>query len=211
MSQITVIANGVLLSETINVPENEIIIAADGGARHCLELGITPNVVIGDFDSLTEDEIAHLENKHVELIRHPVDKDETDLELALNKAVELGATQITLYGLLGGRWDMSFANMLLLALPRFAGICFQVIGGKTEAFILRGSETLELQGQRGDTVSVIPLSQTIHGLTYDGLQWPLENATLDFGSPRGVSNTIKNYTAHIHLEDGLLLVFLIHQ
>ena len=211
MRQITVIANGVIFSEAITIPENEMVIAADGGTRHCFKLGITPDVVIGDFDSLSKEEISTLEKKHIEIIRHPVDKDETDLELALHKALELGATRITLYGLLGGRWDMSFANLLLLAMPHFAGIRFRVVAGKTEAFILRSGETLELQGESEDTVSVVPLNQRIHGLTYDGLQWPLEGATLDFGTPRGVSNRFVNSPAHIHLDDGLLLVFLIHQ
>ena len=211
MKKATIFANGEFTENSISLPEDGIVIAADGGAHHCLELGILPDVVIGDFDSLTEEEITNLENRHVELIRHPIDKDETDLELALNKALEIGATQITLYGLLGGRWDMSFANLLLLAMARFTGIRFRVLAGKTEAFLLRSGETLKLPGQSGDTVSAVPLSQTIEGLTYDGLRWPLENATLKLGTPRGVSNILINNPAHIHVDDGLLLVFLLRQ
>ncbi len=185
-----------------------MVIAADGGARHCLALGIVPDIVIGDFDSLGEQEIAALDNAETEFIRYPADKDETDLELALDQAVKLGASEITLYGLLGGRWDMIFANMLLLASPSYDGIRVCVVDGNTRAYIIRSGETLELSGQSGDTVSAIPLSEAAHGITYKGLQWPLEDATLAFGSPKGVSNRLANTTAQVSVESGILLVIM---
>jgi thiamine pyrophosphokinase len=78
-----IIANGNIARSNIDPPADSIVIAADGGARHCLKLGIKPQVVIGDFDSLTRDELATFEKSGTKLIRYPVDKDETDLELAL--------------------------------------------------------------------------------------------------------------------------------
>jgi len=210
MCQTIIFANGDLFSEDIFLSTDKMVIAADGGAHHCLNHGITPKIVIGDFDSLTESDIATLESRGVELIHYSTDKDETDLELALNKALELGASQVTLYGLLGGRWDMSIANLLMLAAPRYAGIRFHILAGKTEAFILHGGEKLKLRGQPGDTVSVIPMSASVHGLTYEGLQWPLQNASLSFGTPRGVSNTLAGSQACIRLDEGVLLIIQIH-
>ena len=209
MSKFTIVANGEIFSPSIALPFDEKIIAADGGARHCLALGLSPQIVIGDFDSLSDAEVDQLQANGAKFIRHPADKDETDLELALDQALKLGATEVTLYGLLGGRWDMSIANLLLLAAPRFAGIRFHLRAGDTEAFILRGGQTLELRGQPGTTVSVIPLSAKVSGLSYDGLQWPLEEANLPFGSPRGVSNLLIQENATIRVAKGVLLVFLI--
>jgi thiamine pyrophosphokinase len=207
VKHITIFANGDIFQNQIKLPEKTTVIAADGGARHCLDLGIKPDVVIGDFDSLTASDITTLKTLGAEVDQHPEDKDETDLELALNHAVTLGAQQITLYGLLGGRLDMSFANLLLLGSPRYAEISFQVSSGNTQAYILRSGETLELRGLPGDTVSAIPLKESINGLTYDGLRWPLVDASLSFGTPQGVSNTMTSNKARIYLTDGLLLIF----
>ena len=209
MNKITIFANGDFPSTDISIPPNEMILAADGGARHCMKIGITPHVVIGDFDSLSDEEIATLEAAGVQLIRHPVDKDETDLELALDYAVKRGATELTLYGLLGGRWDMTFANILLLASPSYAHLFFRIINGNTIAYFLHGGETIKLHAQPGALVSAIPLISPARGITYQGLQWPMEKATLPWGTPRGVSNRMISTRAQISLEEGLLLVFVI--
>lgn len=206
-----VFSNGILTNPDLIFPEGTLIIAADGGARHCLESGIQPQVVIGDFDSLAEEEINTLSNAGSTLIPYPADKDETDLELALNYALENGATDITLIGLLGGRWDMSFANILLLASPRFSDIQFHIFDGKSEIFILRGNQSVDIHGTPGDIVSVIPISPEITGITYTNLEWPLENATLKVSSPRGVSNRLTTENATIKQDSGIALVFLIHK
>ena len=204
--KVIVVANGTLPRAEIKPEGNTPIVAADGGGRHCLQLGIVPQVLIGDFDSLSDDEIRELEAAGSTLYRYPTDKDETDLELALDYALECGADEITLYGLLGGRWDMSFANILLLAAPRYSGVQFQVMAADTRLYILRAGETLKLTGHPGDTVSVIPFTPDVGGLSYTGLAWPLENASLAFGSPRGVSNRLVVDTAQIKLENGVALV-----
>ena len=209
--QVSIFANGEIAADTsFTLPPDAFIIAADGGARHCLKLGLNPHVVIGDFDSLTNAEIETLSSSNAELLRYPTAKDETDLELALDHALKLGASKIALYGLLGGRWDMTFANLLLLAAPQYAKIQFRIFDGSTTAYILRGGETLELNDQQGATVSAIPLSGSAHGITYQGLRWSLEDATLPFGTPRGVSNQVTEPEAQISLEQGILLIFVIN-
>jgi thiamine pyrophosphokinase len=207
MMSTAIFANGTISTPEIYLPPETFIIAADGGAKHCLKLKLTPQVVIGDFDSLTTNEIAALEEAGAKLIQHPTAKDETDLELALEHALKLGASEITLYGLLGGRWDMTFANLLLLAAPHYAGIRFRIVDGETQVFILRGGEKLEIHGQPGDIVSTIPLSNEAHGVTYQGLEWPLVDATLHFGTTRGVSNVLVSSPATISINEGLLLCF----
>jgi len=203
---VTIIANGEIVNSQISLLPDTIIIAADGGARHCLKLGLIPEVVIGDFDSLSENELADLENAGSKLICHSSDKDETDLELALDYALQYRPTEITLYGLLGGRWDMTFSNLLLLTSPKFSEINFKIIDGNTKMFVLQGKKSLIVDGKAGDLISAIPLSKEVDGINYKGLKWPLENASLGFGSPRGVSNELISTQAQISIESGILLI-----
>lgn len=207
MKQITIFANGRLTDNNIRISSNQIIIAADGGARHLLRLGYLPDFIVGDFDSLTPEETRIFETKEVKLVRFSREKDETDLELALDIAKDIGASEITLYGLLGDRWDMTFSNLLLLTASKYAEIHFCIVEGNTTAYILRKGESLTLQGHPGSIVSVIPLSDRTRGVSYQGLKWPLENESLPFGSPRGLSNLMISNEAHISLKEGILLVF----
>ena len=188
------------------LPPHDAIIAADGGARHVKALGLIPDEIVGDLDSLSEDEIAGYDRAGSGIHRYSPEKDETDLELALDFAAQHGAGKITCYGLFGGRWDMTFANLLLLADPRYAGIELQVVAGDATLYILRGGEARTISGRPGDTVSVIPLNGPAEGLTYTGLHWPLEHATLPFASPRGVSNTMAAEKATISLHTGVVVI-----
>jgi len=203
-----ILANGLLPTPITSFPPHDLMIAADGGARNAWQRGMgkIPDVIIGDLDSLSPDEMAGYDRAGASLYRFPPDKNETDLELALDFAVKSGATEITLYGLFGGRWDMTFSNLLLLAAPKYAGVRLHIIEGDTDMYILRGGETLTLQGQPGQTVSAIPLAGSATGVTYTGLTWPLDNVTLPFGTPRGVSNSLSAETAEIHLKEGTLLI-----
>ena len=182
------------------------LIAADGGARHALALGLTPHVVIGDMDSLDADTQAQLARQGCCLITHPPEKDETDLELALLHAAGEGVTEIVLLGALGGRLDQLLANILLLTLPDLAGVRVRLVHGGQEAFVLRGGEQTVIEGQIGDTVSLIPLLGDARGLHTQGLKWPLDGDTLLAGPARGVSNTIVSLPVCIRVEEGMLLV-----
>jgi len=203
-----VIANGDLPHLPLPLPEHDRVVAADGGAGHALRFGIVPDDVIGDLDSVTDEELARIERDGGRIHSFPEDKDETDLELALDFAAASGAGRITCYGLFGGRWDMTFANLLLLASPRYAGIRLEAAVGGTRVHILRGTETLSLKGAPGAAVSVLPLDGPAAGLTYTGLAWPLEDADLPFSSPRGVSNRMEGAAATISLREGVVMVFV---
>lgn len=209
MNECIIFANGIFSSAGNAINPNHIIIAADGGARHCLEIGINPHYVIGDFDSLSEKELTSLKSNGAELIKYSTQKDETDLELAVDFAINQGCTDISIYGAFGGRWDMTFANVLLLASPIYAGINFKLIDGITIAYILRSRETLKFRSQPGSIVSIIPLGGSAKGITYNGLKWSLENANLPFGTPKGVSNRTTQYDSEISLAEGIILVFII--
>jgi len=181
----------------------DLLLAADGGARHALALGLTPDVVIGDMDSLNEQDQARLRAVGTRLLVHPPDKDETDLELALSYALEQGAASITVLGALGGRLDQLLANILLLTMPALAEREVRLVDGAQTAFVVRDAARLE--GQVGDTVSLIPLRGDARGVTTGGLLYPLEDDVLPFGLGLGVSNEITATPVSIRLRQGLLL------
>jgi thiamine pyrophosphokinase len=181
----------------------DLIVAADGGAQHVLRMGFTPHVVIGDMDSLTQEQVAHLQQAGCRFLTYPTRKNETDAELALLYAVEQGADQIVILGASGGRIDHTLANVLLLTLPELKGVQVSLVDGQQEVLLIQGEGTI--QGQVGDPVSLLPLAGDAEGITSSGLEYALDDDTLMFGRTRGVSNTLIAPTAHIRLRKGVLL------
>jgi len=188
------------------IRERDLVIGADGGAARALAWGVAPHVVVGDMDSLTQVERERLEAQGCEFVQHLRAKNETDLELALAYAVEQGAREVIILGALGGRLDHTLANVLLLALPRLEGVTARIVHGGEEALLLRGGQSIRLDGQRGDRVSLLPIRGDACGVTTRGLAWPLKGNTLRFGYSRGVSNEMTGEEAWIELEEGSLLV-----
>ncbi|MBC7250735.1 MAG: thiamine diphosphokinase [Anaerolineae bacterium] len=181
----------------------DLIVAADGGAQHLLRRGLVPHVVIGDMDSLTSAQREHLRQLGCRFLSYPERKDETDAELALLYAVEQGAEEIIVLGALGGRLDHTLANVLLLALPELRGTHVRLVDGQQEMILIREQGTI--QGEVGDTVSLLPISGNAEGITTRGLEYALDNGTLVFGRTRGVSNVLTAPTAHISVRKGALL------
>jgi len=185
------------------VAQADLIVAADGGGHHCLRLGVKPQVLIGDLDSLPAPEVARLAAQGTQILRYPAQKDETDLELALRYAVEHGVDEILILGALGGRIDQTLANVLLLALPTLEGIKARIVAGDQEMFLIRDQALIE--GQVGDTVSLLPIAGDVTGVTTEGLEYPLQQGALKFGPALGVSNVLTAPVARVQVERGLLL------
>jgi thiamine pyrophosphokinase len=182
----------------------DLLIAADGGALPLLRAGIMPHVAIGDMDSIDAAGLADLEAHGVALQRFRREKDETDLELALLYAAATGATAIDILGALGGRWDHTLANVALLALPELRTRRARLLADGQTLFLVCDAATLE--GQAGDTVSLLPLRGDAHGVTTKGLRYPLADATLSYERARGVSNVLLDPPGYVSLRKGLLLV-----
>ncbi len=183
----------------------DYLIGADGGTRHILALGLAPDAVVGDLDSLEPSIVAQLGAQGVAIERHPVAKDQTDLELAIERGLRAGADEILLLGALGGRLDQTLANLLILAQRQWP-VPLRLAEGNQLAQVLRSGECLTLHAAPGSTVSAIPLSPLVSGITYAGLAYPLTDATLAIGSTRGVSNEIAAPPATITIREGVLLV-----
>lgn len=184
-----------------------LCIAADGGARHAQKLGLTPQLVVGDFDSLTSNELDHLQRAGAELRRFPAHKDETDLELALVAVAQADCDPICVIGGIGDRLDQTLANVYLLALPALEGRAVWFVSGKQTAWLAHPG-VVQIHGLPGDTVSLIPLYEEAGGIVTDGLEYPLRDETLRFGPARGISNVLLGDSASIRFERGILL--LIH-
>jgi thiamine pyrophosphokinase len=206
-----IIANGQIhdgdFSRSLVAP-TDLVICADGGADNALALGLQPQVVIGDLDSLDSNLQAQLEAEGCQVLAHPARKDETDLELALDYAIEHGVDEILILGALGGRIDQTLANVLLLALTERRHVKARILGGRQEISLISGKALIE--GQVGDTLSLLPLTEKVTGIYTEGLEYPLENDTLYLGPSRGVSNTLTAPQARVRIGQGLLLAVIIH-
>ncbi len=190
------------------------LIAADGGTHHALAIGRTPHAIVGDLDSLEPAMLAELSTQSVHIERHPPAKNQTDLELALDYTLQLAAHEpisaILLVGMLGGRLDQMLGNVLMLA-QREWPLPLILVDGHTHAQVLRPTAPITLQAAIGDTVSVLPLSDTVTGITYTGMRYPLENHTLQLGSTRGISNEVVAVPATVRIGTGKLLIVETHQ
>lgn len=182
----------------------DLVIAVDGGALPLLHAERLPDLVIGDMDSVDPGTLEALAARGAELRRYPREKDETDLELALLHAAAVGAATIDVLGALGGRWDHTLANVALLALPELQGRQVRLLADRQILFLVRDSAVLE--GQRGDTLSLLPLTGAALGVTTEGMLYPLRDATLSFERARGVSNVLLHPPGRVSLRAGLLLV-----
>jgi thiamine pyrophosphokinase len=184
-----------------------LVVAADGGARGARRLGFTIDLVVGDGDSLTPAELEGLAAAHVEIRRAPLDKDESDTELAILAAVERAADELTVVGAFGGpRFDHALANVALLALPALNGRSCELLDPTARVRLMTGPATLELPGRAGDIVSLLPFGDGVLGVTTDGLAYPLRDEPLPAGPARGLSNVRVGQTARVSLREGRLLV-----
>jgi thiamine pyrophosphokinase len=212
MTRTIIFANGQMESLPKAIPQilpSDIIIAADGGTNHCKALGIIPNLIIGDLDSLSQDDKASYAEAGVEIIQHPSQKDQTDLELALQLASERIYPPVFIVAAMGARWDMTLTNVMLATQEKFAGLHIRILDGSQELSFLRAEAALQVDHRQGDTLSLVPINGDAVGVTTLGLQYPLSDETLYFGSPRGVSNVILDAYAQVFIKKGVLLVCLL--
>lgn len=197
--------NGPMVQRALSMSEDTVIVAADGGARVARYFGLRVDVVIGDIDSLSALELDSLQADGAKIMRHPEEKNETDLELALTWVVEQGIRRIRIIGAVGDRLDQTLSNIYLLALPILDDCDVRMSAGKQEAWLVKPGTTL-IEGVPGDTISLIPLNGTVHGVTTENLYYPLVDEDLRFGPARGVSNVMKTESARVTVREGVLLV-----
>ncbi|WP_051328390.1 thiamine diphosphokinase [Desulfatirhabdium butyrativorans] len=183
------------------------VIAVDGGYRYCAAMNIRTDTLIGDMDSLDPALLNEARGAVPEILQFPSQKDQTDLELALEHAVvKQGSTEILVFGALGGRWDMSIGNVCLLLHPVLAGIDVCLVADGAKIRLLRGPAAMTIRGKTGDGLSLIALAESARDVCLKGLLYDLDHEDLALGSSRGISNVFLQDSVAIELKRGNLLV-----
>lgn len=211
MSKIAVLANGEWNSEWGKqvLKEVDFLICADGGANYAALSGRLPDLLIGDLDSISAENLSQCEATGCVIERYACEKDETDLELALVRAAKqaclIGEQDIWLYGATGRRIDHFLGNLALLLAYARKGYRIHLVDPEHEMWIIRDRE--EITASLGQTISLIALSEKAV-ITTEGLYYPLKREALFQESPRGVSNVFLGEKAVIQVHEGWVLVVL---
>ena len=185
------------------VPAGATVVAADSGLEHARTLGLEVAVAVGDFDSASPEAVAAAERAGTRIERHATEKDETDLELALDVAIELQPARIVVLAGRGGRLDHELSSLLLLCSEKYASAQIDALVGEARVQVVWNAR--ELEGEPGELLTLLPAYGAAEGVRTEGLVYPLRGETLDSGSTRGVSNEFVGGTARVALERGVLL------
>lgn len=186
-----------------------VLVAVDGGLDHALALADThgmPDYLVGDLDSVDAERVSSVAaNGHTRIVRHPAEKNETDLELALLMVEAAGIDHVVIVGLSGGRLDHVLGNVLLLAARdwRFT-IDFLSVDG--DGHLLTPERPWQASLPDQTVASLLPLSPEVSGVTTTGFYYPLQQATLKLGTPRGMSNVVNAAQSTVSLKSGKLLL-----
>lgn len=208
LRKVVIFANGICKNpgESLKyITPGDCIICADGGTEYALQLGLTPDLVIGDLDSISAQTLQAMREKGVEIRRYPRAKGQTDLELALAEAIRRPEKEILILTAFGGRVDQFLANIFLLVRYQSKGIRLSIADGNQRMWLLHGPDEMTLSGNVGDTFSLIPLSAKISGVDLSGMEWSLQDAVLEMGSTRAVSNKFKLRRANVKIKAGTVL------
>ena len=192
--------------DAARLPGPDVVIAADSGVDHALAGGFRIDRVVGDLDSVSDAGLAAARAAGAVVERFAPDKDETDLELALDRAHALRPDRIVVTGLSGGRTDHFLANVLLATSPRYADTVVDIVSGSDRMFVVHTSRTIEAQA--GDTLTLLAMHGSATGVTTSGLDYPLLDEPLVAGSPRGVSNVVTDGSVTVTVQSGTLLAIL---
>ncbi len=188
-----------------DIREDDFLIGVDRGALFLVRHKRKPHLAIGDFDSVNTEELAEIQQQSDQFLTcDPILKDVTDTEMAFNWALERQPDEIVLLGVLGTRFDHTLANVHLLLKGLRAGILCRIIDEKNEVMLI--DRPISVSKGRYSHLSLLPLTEQVTGITLEGFQYPLHNATLRIGDSLGISNVLLEKQGTIQVESGQLLV-----
>lgn len=201
-----IIAHGFYSKEALKreVEDANLVICSDGGSIYAYKEGIVPDLIVGDFDSISKEVYNHFKLLGTEFYEFPKDKDYTDTELCIDCAIDRGAKIITIVSGLGSRIDHSLINI---------GLLYKILKSKLkgyiatdDAYIYLCDDKIKLEGKKGDTLSLIPLTMEVNGIVTAGLKYPLDNGSISIGQSIGVSNEFLSKECSIQVKEGILII-----
>lgn len=185
------------------INQSELLVAVDGGLQHVMNSGLTPHIIIGDLDSIDLSDLEYFKHNGTDIVKFPVHKDETDLELAVEHVLKLGSEEILVLGATGGRIDHFLVNFLFFSNPKYQDVDIKILTKNSEVFYCKSRQIIE--GASGEIVSLIPISEVVTGVQTAGLMYPLNGEDLLRWKSRGVSNQMIDPIAIIEFGSGELL------
>lgn len=183
------------------------IIAVDKGLEALYQLSIVPNHVVGDFDSVST-EILEYYKKNPQIVFHNYnsEKDNTDTDIALELAISLRSSAITIVGALGKRMDHALANIHILKEALEEGIPCEILDEHNRIYLIKNKIKMKKSQTYGKYISLIPLTSTVEGITLTGFKYPLVDDSLAIGKSLGISNEIIEEEATIEIKKGILII-----
>ncbi|WP_144461405.1 thiamine diphosphokinase [Siminovitchia fortis] len=200
---------GALIPELSEYQEENIVwIGVDKGVQTIFHAGLQPDLAVGDFDSIKEEELERIERQVPSLRRFKPEKDETDMELAIMWALEMNPPAVKIFGGTGGRLDHFMANALMLGKFKrdHSGINFELIDVQNNLSVhLPGAHEIKRDGEK-KFISFIPIFSDVYGLTLQGFKYPLKHHHVPVGSSLCISNELIQETGHFSFEKGILMM-----
>lgn len=189
-----------------NVGEDNFVICADGASRYLMGINFVPDLLLGDLDSIEEEAKLWMEERAVPLKKFPARKNETDTEIALAYSVSKKPQEIEILGAFGSRMDHTLANIQLLEGFFYSNIPIRLTDEQNEIWLLE--KYTKIVGRKGETISLLPLTEYVREVTLKGFEYPLENKQLLRGKTLGISNVLRDEEAEISFREGKLLAVI---
>ena len=186
------------------IKSGDLIIGADKGSEYLYDYEIMPNIILGDFDSISEEKLKKIEEKQVEIIKFPTEKDYTDTEIAIMEAMKRGADTIYLFGGLGTRADHSLGNIGLLLTTKNKGARLLIVDDHNKMYL--ADKNMSLNGSQGEIISFHALSDVVKGFEIRGAKYNLNSYDMHLLDPRAVCNEFIDTPINIKYESGELLI-----
>ena len=197
------------LASSVLATADDYLVCVDGGVKHCLRSGFSPDLLVGDLDSLDDESSNKIKTLGTECVRYPAEKDASDLELTFELLQDRSIEDVVLLGASGGRTDHLLFNWQLAG-SRVWPFHLRVVDGSVDARVVDNTRALSITVPPGQLFSVIPVTAPASGVSVIGAQYPLEKATLALGSTIGLSNVAVETRLQVLVEEGIVFVMLVY-
>ncbi|ADL12703.1 thiamine diphosphokinase [Acetohalobium arabaticum] len=210
MKRVILFANGELkgrdkfYQDYIN--NDDFIVCADGGTEYTYRLGIEPNLILGDLDSISSQILKYYRNQNVEWQQYPARKNKTDTQLVIEELIKKGYKKIIIFAALGGRFDHSLGNLYLLEGLHQSDITIKLVSSEEIIEVIKDNKIIKNKINR--TISLLPLTKKVTNIHLSGFEYELDGTTFYRGNTLGLSNIIRDKKASIKFDTGTLLIII---